>query len=351
MAISNSSDNRNVSPSLNFDYITDFEFCQGEDKQYRLKILQQKYFQEKFKEDICQALFNIGTSYEVRSRIFDCSKFINMDEKTTFLANRCKFRLCPICAWKKSNEQYSDLLKCLSTFEQEKRGYVYIFLTLTIKNVEYKKLKKQIDDLNAGRKKMFQLRKFKRAIQGDVRNLEITYNSDTDEWHSHLHIILAVNEKKYFSSSDYYISFEELREAWKASMNLEYSPMVNIKLIKGHTSNDALNAVLEVSKYSCKLSSIFNIEDYNQRIRAIEGIAGAINNRRLHTYSGCFRKTINTFKADEEKTAAADILNTSFYFYDEAQKMYIKYIKWDKKSQKKLDENTKPYKGPTDDFS
>ena len=337
----NSQDNSSL---FNSDYITDFEFCQGKDKEYRLKILQQKFYQEKFKEDICLALYNIGTSYEVRKRIYECSRFLNVDEQNTFLANRCKYRLCPVCAWKQSNEQFSHLLKCLSSYSEQKKGYAYIFVTLTIRNVKYKNLKKQIDDLNAGRKKIFQLRKLKRAIVGDVRNLEITYNENTDTWHSHLHIIIAVEREKYFSRPEYYIPFEELREAWKKAMNLDYEPMVNIKLIRSESGADAFNAVLEVSKYSCKLSSIFNIADKQKRIHAIQGVAEAIYNRRLHTYSGCFRKTINEFKKEEEKTNAEDILNTSFYFYDAAQKMYIKYIRWDKLNQKKLDENNKPLK-------
>ncbi len=172
-------------------------------------------------------------------RAKDCGNYLEFkkfddDTKKLHRAYFCKVRLCPMCAWRRSLKVFGQVSKIMDEMTKEKE-YRFLFLTLTCKNVPADELTEQINLMFKAFQRLSQRKAFRKAVKGFFRALEITYNNDTDEYHPHFHIILAV-KPYYFERKEYYIKHAEWRELWRKSLRVDYDPQVNIKAIKNDTS-------------------------------------------------------------------------------------------------------------------
>lgn len=79
---------------------------------------------------------------------------------------------------------------------------------LTTPNVSKEDLENEIKHYNQSFRRLSKRTKFKKAVKGYVRKLEITYNKNRDDYHPHFHVLIAIN-KSYFTDKDYYISQSE----------------------------------------------------------------------------------------------------------------------------------------------
>src|SRR5699024_12465522 len=77
---------------------------------------------------------------------------------------------------------------------------IFVFLTLTAPNVKADELDDEIKHYNKSFQRLMQRKEVKSAVKGYVRKLEVTYNKERDDYHPHLHVILAVN-KSYFTDT------------------------------------------------------------------------------------------------------------------------------------------------------
>ena len=84
-----------------------------------------------------------------------------------------------------------------------------------------------------------------------MKAIEVTYNSDEDTYHPHLHCIFAL-KASYFTRG--YIKQADWQKIWGECCKLDYEPLVNIKTIKGGTAK----AVAEVAKYPVKMDELVN---------------------------------------------------------------------------------------------
>lgn len=220
-----------------------------------------------------------------------------MGEKKLHSANFCKVRLCPMCAWRRSLKifhQVSLIMNTLCTNED----YNFLFLTLTVKNVRALELSKAIDDLFYGFKRLSATKEYKKAIKGSFRALEVTHNTNRwsksfDTYHPHFHCILVVG-KRYFKDKEY-ISQKQWVELWKRCMDLDYSPMVDIRKI-----NNPQKSVPEVSKYTIKDTDY--IIDYDTKLtdKTVDTLDSALQNRRLFAFAGVMREAQKQLNLDEE---------------------------------------------------
>lgn len=185
-------------------------------------------------------------------------------------ADFCRNRICNICAWRRQSKFIAQMYPVL---EKLGNNYKFLFVTLTIKNVEYSDLSSTIDALMRAYDKFLKRRKIKRAWVGKVRALEITYNKHTQTFHPHIHIFVAV-KPEYFTNPDLYISHEELTEFWQECIQSDYEPICHIE-----TVTDTSAGAVETLKYSFKTSSD-NI--------ALRGYYYALKHRRLVSFSGVF---------------------------------------------------------------
>ncbi|KAE9894384.1 replication protein, partial [Enterobacteriaceae bacterium TzEc051] len=138
----------------------------------------------------------------------------------------------------------------------------WIFLTLTVKNVEGNHLRQTITDMMQGYRKLFQYKKVKTGTLGFFRALEITKNHKENTYHPHFHVLIPV-KRNYFGKS--YIKQAEWTSFWKKAMKLDYTPIIYVQRVKGKKGIDVeaiekevreameeQKAILEISKYPVK---------------------------------------------------------------------------------------------------
>ncbi len=249
-------------------------------------------------------------------RVRDCSTFLEFKrfEDNSLKLNRanfCRIRLCPLCVWRRSLKIFGQVSKIMNEMEKEKE-YSYLFLTLTCKNVLGSELKNVIDELFKGFNVLTRNTRFKKAVKGYFRALEVTHNLNKksksyDTYHPHFHVILVINNT-YFNDSKYYISQKEWTKIWKDSMKLKYSPIVYIQKYKGFGSG-----VAEVAKYTVKDNDYLVVDemnniDENMTDKAVEILDIALANRRLISVGGKMREVHKMMNLDD--MVEGDLVNT-----------------------------------------
>lgn len=236
-------------------------------------------------------------------RYLEFKSFIKSGEKKLNRANFCKYRLCPMCSWRRSLKIFGQASQVMD--EAKKQGYRFLFITLTVKNVIGEQLQHDLDNLYKSLVRLNKLKEIRRVVKGSMRVIEITHNIDRlsksfDTYHHHVHIIWAV-DSSYFKSRNY-ISQAKLTELWKKVGRLDYKPLVHIEAVneakKGH--------IREVSKYSVKPSDILT-EDNDLTDSTVKILDQALYNRRLLSWTGILKKIRSDFNFDDPENG--DLVN------------------------------------------
>lgn len=244
-------------------------------------------------------------------------------------AHFCRNRFCPMCTWRKSLKTYFQTDSVVSAILADKPKERFLFLTLTIRNVSSADLSQTLDRLNKAWSKIFSYRDRKRYyVDGAMKALEITYNSQTDTYHPHIHAILAV-PPTYFKH--HYIKQEEWRDIWQKALDVDYLPQVNIQAIKTTTSK----AVAEVAKYPVKMSKLFELARNNKRkaAKVLITLTKACRNRRFVSFIGIFKSYRQRLKQDdietgdlihvEQDTNASDVVAIVFHHFRASIGVYV----------------------------
>lgn len=220
-------------------------------------------------------------------------------KKKLVRANFCRLRLCPMCNWRKSLKMFSQVSRISEELLKEKPATKFLFLTLTVRNVTAESLKSAMDAMNGAFRYLFDEGKtfamaevVKKNLLGYLRAMEVTYNSRTNEYHPHLHVLLAV-KPAYFSRG--YVPQARWQEMWGKAMKLDYVPMVNVKAVK----NVSAKVIAEVAKYPTKTENIAQIENEEEAVMALTTLHCVLKNRRLVTFGGCFREIQRRLKLDD----------------------------------------------------
>lgn len=223
----------------------------------------------------------------------DCSTqlWVRLDN-TVSAVNSCKNRMCCICNWRNARKKYSITYQAMTEIEKEYQ-YRYLFLTLTVKNTDAENLKKTVDDMMEGINRMQSTKKWKNTVRGYVRNMEITYNPQTSEYHPHYHYILAV-DKDYFGNENIYLSTYDWRTLWERSLRLDYVSIVHIETIQ--EGDNLAHAVAEVSKYAVKMAKLVD-QDQPQAVRVL---MRTLHRRRLLAYGGIYKGITKRLKQVEK---------------------------------------------------
>lgn len=234
-------------------------------------------------------------------------------------AHFCKDRLCPMCAWRRSL-MLSMQIRKVAHVANEREKLRWLFLTLTVRNVEGDSLSSMIDELFASWKRLANRKVFKEKVVGWFRALEVTRNSDRnsgsfDTYHPHFHVLLAVRPS-YFSRG--YVTHNDWTSLWKSALGVDYTPIVDIRRVKPKdkpmefmddefdVQGDELrvksleSAVVETAKYPVKPVSYLIKGNEEETDRAVEVLDGALAHRRLLGYGGLLKTIWNELKAAGE---------------------------------------------------
>lgn len=234
------------------------------------------------------------------TRLMYCGSFLEFvadvkkDKHKLINANFCRDRFCPMCQWRTSAKESYALSVMMTAIERE-LSYKFIFLTLTVKNVKADKLDDELKLLSRAFSALIRKANGKNEIsKGYVRKLEITYNKERDDYHPHIHALIAVN-KSYFTSRDY-INQKEWLQMWREvtgktgvdELGRDEISQLNVQRVK-----DINDSALEVGKYTVK--SI----DYLDNQAVFDLMLHVLHGKRLIAFAGCFRDYRDKYKNDE----------------------------------------------------
>lgn len=205
-------------------------------------------------------------------------------------ARFCRVRLCPICQWRRSLKTFAQMSQILDLASAD--GYQFIFLTLTIRNCNGSELSDELTHLLLSFNRLMKYKDVQRAVKGFYRGCEVTHNIVTDEYHPHLHVILAVRAS-YFKSKTY-ISQSLWSELWQRALQVDYSPIVDIRRCKGGSKS-----VAEACKYAVKPEDVLNLEDWDMTVETLRTLDSALENRRFVGLGGIIKDIHKSLHLDD----------------------------------------------------
>lgn len=243
-------------------------------------------------ENMLDNLRNCGTML--------CFDYDKLGNKNLRHANFCRHRLCPMCNWRRSLKMFAQIMRIAGKILADDPSTRFIFVTLTVKNVVGADLVDTLNNINAGFKYITSknqtfapAKQLKKSLLGYMKALEITYNSQTDTYHPHIHCVLSV-KASYFDSRQYLTKFD-WAVMWQKALKLDYVPSVDVRNIK---RNDQIRAVAEVSKYPIKTANLLEINQVNA-VQALIVLSEAIKHKRLITFGGNIAQAKKALRLDD----------------------------------------------------
>lgn len=235
------------------------EYSQNQDlkplKDISKKGKDRKWRERKLKNiELAGRLDKLG--YRSFERVYQCAevlKFVEQQDGTKKLYQSyfCKNKLCPICNWRRSMKYaYQAELVVNEAMKRYSKGR-FLFLTLTIKNVSGKELNKTLSKMTEGFRRLMMYKKVDKNILGYLRATEVTYSSEHENYHPHLHVLLFVRPS-YFRSKEDYLKQEDWTKLWAKAMKLDYVPVVDIRAVRAKKQQDLKSAIIETAKYPVK---------------------------------------------------------------------------------------------------
>lgn len=211
-----------------------------------------------------------------------------------------------MCNWRRSLKIAFQNKKIVQV-ANEREKVKWVFLTLTVRNVEGNNLKNAMDQMTGAWNRLAGYAKFKKSVKGYFRAMEVTRNWDKEsEWygtyHPHFHVLLAV-PTNYFTKN--YIKQSEWTDMWQRAMKIDYTPIVHVAKVKPkreatdfveveHQMKKVIaeqNAIFEVSKYPVKDTDVIRgnkVTDEN--IQTVKDMDEALAYKRLISYGGLLKE-------------------------------------------------------------
>lgn len=197
-------------------------------------------------------------------------------------ARFCRVRHCPVCQWRRSLMWRARFFKVIPGLLGDYPKARFIFLTLTVRNCPLDELRETIGWMNKAWKRLTDRKQF--PALGWVKSVEVTRGEDGSA-HPHFHVVLMV-KPSYFSHG--YLSQADWTELWKKSLRVEYTPVVNVKAIKGKGDEKGIFiALCETLKYSVKE------DDLKFDKRWLQGVTQQLHKTRAVSLGGIFKSYLS----------------------------------------------------------
>lgn len=228
-------------------------------------------------------------------RMKECANwlsFVRKEDGTMKLhdARFCRVRLCPVCQWRRSLKTFAQMSQVLDVATSD--GYQFIFLTLTMKNCSGSDLSNELTHLLLSFNRLMKYKDIQKAVKGFYRGCEVTHNVNTDEYHPHIHAILAVRSG-YFGGT-MYLSQARWTELWQRALQVEYTPIIDVRKCKGGSK-----AIAEACKYAVKPSDILNFDDWEMTVDTLRTLDSALEKRRFVGLGGCIKEIHKRLHLDD----------------------------------------------------
>ena len=250
---------------------------------------------------------DLGYKKSLVERVQTCGdvlRFIRREDGSLKLyqAYFCKNKLCPMCNWRRSMKYSYQTSRIVDEAIKQEPKARFLFLTLTVKNVEGEALNSTISQLTKSFDRLFRRAKVKKNLLGYLRSVEVTHNEDDNSYHPHIHILMMVRPS-YFQSKKDYITQKEWGDLWSQSLKVSYKPMVDIRTVK-ETGKGLRGAVLETAKYPTKPIKM-DIE--NKQV--VDDLYNGLYRKRQLGYGGLFKTIKKQLALDDVENG--DLVHTS----------------------------------------
>ena len=207
-----------------------------------------------------------------------------------------------MCNWRRSMKYSYQTSRIVDeAIKQSPKGR-FLFLTLTVKNVEGKALNSTISQLTKSFDRLFKRAKVQRNLLGYLRSVEVTHNENDKTYHPHIHVLMMVRPS-YFQSKKDYITQKEWSDMWSQSLKVDYVPMIDIRTVK-ETGKGLRGAVLETAKYPTKPIKM-DIE--NKQV--VDDLYNGLYRKRQLGYGGLFKTIKKQLTLDDVENG--DLVHTS----------------------------------------
>lgn len=228
-------------------------------------------------------------------------------QKKLINANFCRKRLCSTCTSRRARLIASQVRSVGHEALLRQPKLRFIFLTLTIPNVPGDCIGDSITELYTAFQKLLRVSEVKKVVEGYFRAFEITYNKKRNDYHPHLHVLIAVGAR-YFKES--YIDQQRWLELWRNASGNSQITQVDVRIVKSKKSGDSplAGAAAEASKYAVKAKEIIQC-DPAETAKVLGYLHEALRGRRLTQFGGSFRKIKKELKlVDAENASAKDLV-------------------------------------------
>lgn len=187
---------------------------------------------------------------------------------------RCRDRMCPLCATRRSNQAMARMGDLVSRFNAPRA----VTLTIVSKN---ESLVAMLDRLTTHWKTLKDTDLWRKHFWRGVWGLEITLNIQTGQWHAHMHLI----------TDGLYMAQAQLKKAWFDITGDSY--IVDIRAV-----HDRRGATWDLAGYISKPLDCLHWPD--DKIR--EYATGTHGRRLIHTFGKCHAQVNDD---DEDETPKA----------------------------------------------
>lgn len=269
-------------------------------------------------------------------RVRDCSRILTFNllaDNTRRLkkAMMCRNRYCPICTWRRSIRLGINNKDILDYYIDS--GGRLIFVTFTVQNCRYNKLRETIDNLNYSLYKFRNRKAIKGISRGDIKTLEVTVNKENRTFHPHIHCLFAVDSNYFDKNNLDYVNHEQMQRIWQECVGSRDYLYLNVKAVK-----DSIGAAREISKYVAKDDDYIRYgygDKYNDDDEVLYYLYRETKNLRFMSYTGIFsdiRKSlqIKDIEAQSEsellgvdKNSELEIIGIEKYRWDYGFSSYL----------------------------
>lgn len=243
----------------------------------------------------------------------------------------CKKRLCPLCNWRKSMKNSSQLKQIIAeTIKREPTGR-FLFLTLTVKNVmTAEELKQSLRAMTKAFNKLMRYKKITQNLLGYLRSTEITVNEKDGSYNQHLHVLLFV-KSSYFKNSNNYIKQADWAKLWQRALKVDYEPVVHVQAVKANKckGSDSLQASAEeTAKYEVKSADYMTADD-EQNLVVIKDLEYALAGTRQISYGGLLKQVKQDLQLEDVENGDLIHVGDEDYTKEELESAEEVVAKWD----------------------
>ncbi|MDL2063809.1 MULTISPECIES: protein rep [Lactobacillales] len=248
----------------------------------------------------------------------------------------CHKRLCPLCNWRKSMKNSSQLKQIIAeAVAREPKGR-FLFLTLTTKNARSAaELKTALRSLTKAFHKLTQYKKVSKNLLGYLRSTEITVNENDGSYNQHLHVLVFVKSSYFVGDNLNYIKQAEWTKLWQKALKVDYEPVVHVQAVKANQrkGTDSLQASAEeTAKYEVKSADYMTADD-DQNLTVIRDLEFALAGTRQISYGGLLKQIKQDLKLEDVDKGDLVHVGDEDYTKEQMEAAEEVVAKWDFKKQ------------------